>query len=61
MQNRVSIITSNNAREFNRLLSEAFENGGRVVGGIKSIPKGDDTRYDCEYDYVTFVSYDQLL
>lgn len=61
MQNRMSIITSSDAREFNRLLSEAFELGGRVVGGIKSVPKGDESRHDCEYDYVTFVSYDQLL
>lgn len=58
--NRVNIITSNNARDFNRLISEAFEKGGKLVGGIKSIPKGDESRFDCEYDYVTFVSYEKV-
>lgn len=56
---KVSIITSGNARDFHRKLSEAFERGGKLVGGIKSIPKGDESRSDCEYDYVTFVSYEQ--
>ena len=59
--NKVSIITSNNAREFHRKLSEVFEKGGRLVGGIKSIPKGDEAKFDCEYDYITFVSFDQIV
>ncbi|MBU4439874.1 MAG: hypothetical protein KJ779_09920 [Firmicutes bacterium] len=56
---RVSIITSGNAHDFNRQLSDAFERGGKLIGGIKSIPKGDESRSDCEYDYITFVSYEQ--
>lgn len=55
---KVSIITSGNAHDFNSQLSDAFERGGKVVGGIKSIPRGDESRMDCEYDYVTFVSFE---
>ncbi|WKY45192.1 hypothetical protein Q5O14_03570 [Eubacteriaceae bacterium ES2] len=54
---RINIITSSDAREFARLISEACEKGGRLVGGIKSVPKSQED----QYDYVTFVSYDQAL
>ncbi|WP_041668626.1 hypothetical protein [Acetobacterium woodii] len=56
---KFSIITSGNAYDFNQQLSDAFKRGAKLIGGIKSIPKGDESCSDCEYDYITFVSYDQ--
>ena len=54
----MNILTSTDAEDFNRQLTEVFARGGRIVGGIKSIPKGDEKHDNCPYDYVTFVTYD---
>ncbi|WKY48211.1 hypothetical protein Q5O24_02435 [Eubacteriaceae bacterium ES3] len=54
---KINIITSNDAGEFARQISEAVDKGGRLVGGIKSVPKKEED----QFDYVTFVSYDQSL